>query len=658
MLPKTCLWLALLSTTAALAAQNFLLGVDYSERIPTGSLPNVYMLAAGTDSQGALYLLVSGTYLMKLTPAGDRVVYQTSLAFQAYAMAVDPAGGVYIGGSNFAEKLGTDGATVVYRTVIGENVGLNSIAVDASGRAYVTGVAYAGDLQTTPGAFQQTASGPYRPHAFVVRLTPGGAIDYATYLGGSGQEQEPFNIAVDSSGSAFVIGMTYSADFPVTPGAYLTDGIAGNPGLGLSFLTRLSPDGSKLIYSTFTDAVGNRAQNVAVDPAGNAVVALVNVTGPSNFIVMRFNPEGTALTFSKFLPASFLTGLAADGAGDTYVTAFSGSANYPANNSLAPCTAGGSAALSIFDASGGVLQSTYIAGAASGDSASLGLTVSAASTVYVVGSPDATYTPTEQLAGSSNGLLFLTRLSQNGNARPVQLACVGNSADFDDSAISAGEIVTLFGNGLGPAAGTQPQVDIRSEFPKQLANVQVTFNGAPGPLLYVQAGRINAIAPWSLQTGSAVEVCVAYSGARTNCLPLTVADAHPGVFTVDGYYAAALNQDGKLNMVSNPAKVGSIVSVFGTGLGPISPPQPDGAIVGLPLPVDSLAAWMGAWMYGIFGGLPGPVIEPVTVLYAGPAPFEVAGVSQINFIVADTGLPLVLQSGLAASGTFQVHIAP
>lgn len=123
---------------------------------------------------------------------------------------------------------------------------------------------------------------------------------------------------------------------------------------------------------------------------------------------------------------------------------------------------------------------------------------------------------------------------------------------------------------------------------------------------------------------------------------------------MDGYYAAALNQDGKPNSVSNPAKVGSIVSVFATGLGPISPPQPDGAIVGLPQPVDSLAAWM----YAILGGIPGPVIEPVTVLYAGPAPFEVAGASQINFIVADTGLPLALQSGLAASGLFQVHIAP
>lgn len=67
MLPKTCVWLALLSPTAALAAQNFLLGVDYSERIPTGSLTNVNMLAAGTDSQGAVYLLVSGAYLMKLT---------------------------------------------------------------------------------------------------------------------------------------------------------------------------------------------------------------------------------------------------------------------------------------------------------------------------------------------------------------------------------------------------------------------------------------------------------------------------------------------------------------------------------------------------------------------------------------------------------------
>jgi uncharacterized protein (TIGR03437 family) len=155
----------------------------------------------------------------------------------------------------------------------------------------------------------------------------------------------------------------------------------------------------------------------------------------------------------------------------------------------------------------------------------------------------------------------------------------------------------------------------------------VTFNGTPGPLLYVQDSQINAIAPWSLQSGQAIQVCVILNGAATNCLTWPVVDADVGVFTVDGHHAAALNQDGSLNSASNPAPVGSIVSVFATGLGPISPAQPDGTIVGLPLPVNVLPETM----YSYDPGSPN-TIRGLSVLYTGPAPFEVAGVSQINFV--------------------------
>ena len=72
-------------------------------------------------------------------PAGDRVVYQNMLAFQASVMAVDPAGNVYLAGNNFVQKLNTDGATVLYTTRIGRNVTLTGLAADAGGRAYVTG---------------------------------------------------------------------------------------------------------------------------------------------------------------------------------------------------------------------------------------------------------------------------------------------------------------------------------------------------------------------------------------------------------------------------------------------------------------------------------------------------------------------------------------
>lgn len=674
--------MALLSVTAAMAAaQNFRLGVNYSELIPSGSLGYVYSVVTATDSQGAIYLLVSGVtdaqanpatnYLIKLTPRGDQVVYQTLLNFVAVAMAVDPAGNAYLAGSgicatgqcaNMVEKLGTDGKTVVYTTTIAPDATLNGIAADGEGRAYVTGGTSSGDLATTPGALQQTptpAANGYQ--GFVARLKAGGAVDYATYFGGSSQVY-PAAITVDTAGSAFVTGFASSATFPTTPGAYLA--ASGIPNFeGASYLMRLSPDGSSLIYSTFTDTHSFGSVSVAVDGSDNAVVAFRAGTTSSAF--MRFNSQGTEATFSKVLPASAVEGLQVDGAGDTYI-ALSVHANFPVHNSLAPCAADGSSVLAVLDPKGDVLQATYIPGS---QNTAVAVGLGAGSTVYVVGSPDATYTPTEQPAGLPGGLLFLTSLAQNPSAPAVELACVANAASYDRAGISGGEIVSLFGQGMGPGNGRQPQVDVKTGVPKQLAGVQVTFNDTPGPLLYVQDAQINAIAPWALAAGGTVKVCVVCNGAATNCLTRPVVSTHPGVFTVDGVYAAALNQDGRLNTASNPAQVGSTVSIFATGLGPISPAQPDGAIVGLPLPANVLQDGVYWLLDTFFIGL---VAESTTVSYGGPAPFEVAGVSQVNFVVADTSQtyggqsPYYLQAGgpvsvgaliVPGSNGFMVYVA-
>jgi hypothetical protein len=87
---------------------------------------------------------------------------------------------------------------------------------------------------------------------------------YSTYLGGSADEQGK-GIAVDSKGSAYVAGLTSSADFPTTPGSLESTGSAG------SFVTKLSPLGNSLVYSTFLGA-GSRAYGIAVDSAGEAYV--------------------------------------------------------------------------------------------------------------------------------------------------------------------------------------------------------------------------------------------------------------------------------------------------------------------------------------------------------------------------------------------------
>jgi len=113
----------------------------------------------------------------------------------------------------------------------------------------------------------------------------------------------------------------------------------------------------------------------------------------------------------------------------------------------------------------------------------------------------------------------------------------------------------------------------------------------PAPLLWVQDSQINGVCAMVGKAGSGTglaapttQVCVTYNNVPTNCLGLPVAQTAPGVFTVDGAYAAAVNQDGTTNSASNPAPAGSLVSVWATGLGPITPAQADGTLVGLPLP--------------------------------------------------------------------------
>jgi uncharacterized protein (TIGR03437 family) len=192
--------------------------------------------------------------------------------------------------------------------------------------------------------------------------------------------------------------------------------------------------------------------------------------------------------------------------------------------------------------------------------------------------------------------------------------------------------------------------------------VGVTFDGTPAPLLWVQDAQINLAVPWSV-AGPTTQVCVTYNNAKTNCLTLPVAEAAPGVFTVDGTYAAAVNQDGSVNSAANPAPPNSIVSIYATGLGPINPPQADGSLVGLPLPVNTLAIRLGAQCITSAECPPQSVYD---FSYGGPAPSLIAGASQVNFTAGDAAsaelyLQVEISSGgaisLANSNAFRIYVA-
>ena len=166
---------------------------------------------------------------------------------------------------------------LIYSTYLGGSLDFDDgfgIAVDTSGNAYVTGYTRSADFPTTPGAFQTALNGI--TNAFVTKLNPAGALVYSTCLGGSAFDQG-HGIAVDTSGNAYVTGLTGSVDFPTTQGAFQT---TFKSGFIDAFVTKLNPAGSALVYSTYLGGLAN-SNGIAVDTSGNAY--FTGATQSTNF---------------------------------------------------------------------------------------------------------------------------------------------------------------------------------------------------------------------------------------------------------------------------------------------------------------------------------------------------------------------------------------
>jgi hypothetical protein len=222
-------------------------------------------------------------------------------------IAVDSTGAAYIGGSTdspdfpvtagayqttcygpypyycadgYVAKLNADGSGLIYATFLGGEDWdyLTSIALAANGDVYVTGRTDSTDFPTTPGAFQTTLGGnctPYQcPDAFVTKLNASGsALIYSTYVGGSAYDAEyASHIAIDATGAAYITAQTRSSDFPITAGAFQPT-CGGGCLYPDAFITKLKPDGSGLLYSSYLGGFEHEGgAGIAVDASGAAYV--------------------------------------------------------------------------------------------------------------------------------------------------------------------------------------------------------------------------------------------------------------------------------------------------------------------------------------------------------------------------------------------------
>ena len=251
-------------------------------------------------------------------------------------------------GDAFVAKLNRAGDKLLYATYFGGH-GLdspNSIAVDANGNATVTGYTQSSDFPVTPGAFQTSPIQGAGAQAFVTKLNANGdGFVFSTFLPGVG----PSAVAADAAGNVYVTGSTTSAGFPVTAGAFQTTHPSISPPYtGNAFVTKLSADGSSLVYSTFLGgSVHDVGNGIAVDADGNAVVAgttsstdfpvthgaLKTATSTAgNSFVTKLNATGDGLIYSTFLGGTgfgVATAIALDGAGNAYITGSAGSPDFP-----------------------------------------------------------------------------------------------------------------------------------------------------------------------------------------------------------------------------------------------------------------------------------------------------------------------------------------
>jgi hypothetical protein len=408
---------------------------------------------------------------------------------------------------------------LVYSTYIGGDDVSTGIALDAAGEAFITGITSSQSFPTTPGALQPKLA-PGFLKAFVVKLSPTGALDYATYLGDLARtfgDSQWLAVAADAVGNAYLTGHTESVDFPTTPSA--VQPIRMGP--GHAFVSRLDPAG-KLIYSVLLGgSAGEYARAIAVDGAGNAAVTGMtnsldfpttanaiqreippfSVSAPlggrllisDNAFVARLSPSGAVLYSTLLGGAGGRTdgqAIAVDGAGDIYAAGLSGSPNLPVTPGAFQSIGGG---LNVFvgkiASTGALAYLTYLRGG--GDAG--GIAVDAAGDAFLTGDTDDPGFPV-----TPSG--FQTHIGRGADGKPawdayvVILEPAGKflyySTFLGGSGYDAPSGIALDGKGSIYVAGSTESPD----FPTTPGALQSSFEpppgGSSGPAAF--PGRINA----------------------------------------------------------------------------------------------------------------------------------------------------------------------
>jgi uncharacterized protein (TIGR03437 family) len=617
--------------------------------------------AVAVDSEGYIYLVGQTNVGLDLSPTPG--VVQPSLP---PGRCLDTPAGICTHG--FVAKVAPSGDRVVWATYL-TGVGPDSVTavvVAADGSAYVAGV-------TTPGNVLPAGAGQASAiRQFVARLSSDGrTVLGAAYLAGSGTDI-PVALKLDAAGNVYLAGTTTSADFPTTAAAYqrtFEGAPGGDPTLPIickgsdQFVAKFDPALRNVRFSTFIGTSWTeRTDAFAIGPDGTLHIAGTRGTErglcPAWPILTRLNSEGSAALYTAVVRdapspyGGYAVAVDATGgailAGDTRRWALSPPAARiwrldPQGRIVATRDMSG-LVLSLASGSGEELvllgsswpgRLTPTPGAPGGCYQSPGSPMS--DQPYVARLNTRTlvpaylgylWAPFAWLADVGRVVVVGNRYDLRpsyavlpvGPPGPGTVTCAANSANYISNAVSPGELVSVFGVGIGPPSPAAARLDAAGNVTSELAGVRVWAGGLPAPLLYVSSNQINLVMPSGV-SGETVRMELYRDGTRVAAFDKPLLPLHPGLFSTGVPFTgplAALNQDGSVNSPSNPAAPGSIISVFGTGLGAMTPPLPDGFVAQQPVNVPA--------------ALPEAVVnnQPGEILYIGNAPGVVQGVVQVN----------------------------
>jgi len=621
-----------------------------------GTGPNSVLRGLGVDAQGYSYLVGSGPgagdtscgFVTKLSQTASATVWSVCLPLsEVEGVALDASGYIYVVGSNppvnfvntsLVMKLSPDAQHTIYSTQIGGTYG-DTIAVDLAGNAYISGSSDS-SFKATPGAYM-TSGGL----AFAVKLNAAGSIEYATYLDLFGG-----HVAADSKGQAWVVGTTCPAEAGAV-GSNCDTIVYGTA----AAIRKLDASGAHLLVSKsfgggssghFLPAYYDRAAGVAVDATDSvwimgtaqtsAVPTSPNALEPERPGTVRVGGGGIGYALKLSSSGDLLYGTYVGNQGGQDHTINSVALDrqgrpYFALNTGTFATDGGTATVIVLGADGSSLLvstgfNSFVENVALDGSVGLYVAGYTSRLAFLTtpGTDQALY-PGGQVSG------YAAKFDLSAPA-PAQFSVMVNGASmvagdnpvYPEGAVTPGEIVTLYGTNLP-------------------SNPKVTFDGRAAPILYADAKQINTVVPFEVSAPSTV---VFLEGVRGYVLP--VWPAVPGLFTADGSgggQLAALNEDGTVNSSANPAKAGSVVAVYMTGVGAMTPPIGDGQLGPLQPPYPAPVLGTSATANGV--GAP--------VFFAGQAPGLIAGAVQVN-----VQIPANTSSGNAALtvyiGNYQTQI--